>query len=290
MNANQITIAGVTSAIITYKNRPVCTTQQLAKFYDSDPENIQKNFERNADRFTEGKHFIKLDGDALRAFRNLQPTDSRVQISPMVRSLHLWTELGAARHAKMLTTDKAWEVFEEMEGAYFRAKEAAKAAKAPGITRTQASIAKMLIESAAEHLKLAPSAVLGCYQRLESMAGVPGLLPAYSVDAPATAGAGSSEETKSVNELLEIHGVPMSAIAFNKRLVEEGFLREAERPSSKGGMKKFKVCTDMEYGKNLTNPNNPRETQPHWYVSKFAELLALVLPTANIIPIQEKML
>ena len=70
----------------------------------------------------------------------------------------------------------------------------------------------------------------------------------------------------------------MSAIAFNRLLMEHGFLEERERPSSKGGMKKFKICTDMEYGKNLSNPNNPRETQPHWYVSKFAELLDLVLP------------
>ena len=160
---------------------------------------------------------------------------------------------------------------------------APKASSAPrakgGITRTQASIAEMLIKSAAEHLKLAPSAVLGCYQRLESMAGVPGLLPAYSVDAPVSAaGSGSSEETKSAAELLELHGVGLSSIAFNRLLLEHGFLEERERPSSKGGTKKFKVCTDPEYGKNLTSPNNPRETQPHWYVRKFAELLDLVLP------------
>ena len=45
-----------------------------------------------------------------------------------------------------------------------------------------------------------------------------------------------------------------------------------------GGVKKFKVCTDFEYGKNITSPNNPRETQPHWYVSKFEDLLDLVMP------------
>ncbi len=35
------------------------------------------------------------------------------------RSLILWTERGAARHAKMLETDKAWEVFEKLEDNYF---------------------------------------------------------------------------------------------------------------------------------------------------------------------------
>lgn len=146
------------------------------------------------------------------------------------------------------------------------------------LSRNQVAASILLLRSAAEDLKLAPSAVLGGYQRLELQLGVTGLLPAYSVDAPANAAGGSSEETKSAAELLEIHGVGLSAIAFNRLLVEHGFLEERERPSSKGGMKKFKVCTDMEYGKNLTSPNNPRETQPHWYVGKFAELLDLVLP------------
>jgi hypothetical protein len=41
------------------------------------------------------------------------------------RHLLLWTERGAARHAKILDTDQAWEVFERLEDAYFRAGEAA---------------------------------------------------------------------------------------------------------------------------------------------------------------------
>lgn len=146
------------------------------------------------------------------------------------------------------------------------------------LSRNQVAASILLLRSAAEDLKLAPSAVLGGYQRLELQLGVTGLLPSYSVDAPSTTGVGSSEETKSAAELLEIHGVGLSSIAFNRLLVEHGFLEERERPSSKGGVKRFKVCTDMDYGKNLTSPNNPRETQPHWYVSKFAELLDLVLP------------
>jgi hypothetical protein len=39
--------------------------------------------------------------------------------------LLLWTERGAARHAKILDTDQAWEVFERLEDAYFRARDAA---------------------------------------------------------------------------------------------------------------------------------------------------------------------
>lgn len=154
----------------------------------------------------------------------------------------------------------------------------AKSTRPQTLSRNQVAASILLLRSAAEDLKFAPSAVLGGYQRLEAQLGVTGLLPHYAVDAPATAEAGSSEETKSAAELLMLHGVGLSAQAFNRLLMQQGFLEERERPSSKGGTKKFKVCTDLAYGKNLTSPNNPRETQPHWYVSKFAELLDLVVP------------
>lgn len=56
------------------------------------------------------------------------------------------------------------------------------------------------------------------------------------------------------------------------------FLEERERPFTLG-VNKFKVCMAPEYGKSLTSPSNPRETQPHWQVSRFADLLDLVLQT-----------
>jgi prophage antirepressor-like protein len=150
----------------------------------------------------------------------------------------------------------------------------------PTPLRDQVDAGILLLRAAAEDLKFAPSALLGSYQKLENHVGVAGLLPAYAVDASSTSTAGSSEETKSAKDLLNIHGVGMSAVAFNRLLLQRGFLEERERPSTKGsGLKKFKVCANLVFGKNLTAPGNPRETQPHWYVSKFAELLDLVLPT-----------
>lgn len=113
-----VTIGNVTTAVITYQDMRVCTTQQLAQFYESDQENIQKNFERNTDRFEEGKHFIKIKGNELREFKNNQPADSRL-VAKHAAHLILWTERGAARHAKMLETNKAWDVFEQLEDSYF---------------------------------------------------------------------------------------------------------------------------------------------------------------------------
>lgn len=150
---------------------------------------------------------------------------------------------------------------------------------APVPLRDQVDAGILLLRAVAEDLKLAPSALLGGYQQLESRVGVAGLLPAYAVDAPTSSATGSSEETRSLGELLDIHGVGLSAIAFNRLLMQHGFLVERERPSSKGcGTKKFKVCVNLEFGKNLTSTSNPRETQPHWYVAKFAELVDLVVP------------
>ena len=87
------------------------------------------NFSRNSARFVQGKHFFKLEGNELREFKHrlsLSESVSRevtesysVKIARNVRFLILWTERGAARHAKMLETDQAWEVFEKLEDCYF---------------------------------------------------------------------------------------------------------------------------------------------------------------------------
>ncbi|MEX6122949.1 ORF6N domain-containing protein [Providencia hangzhouensis] len=98
----------------------VITTELLANVYETEINNIQQNFKRNKKRFIEGKHYFKIVGDAL---NNLRLTMSQLQISAKVRSLILWTERGAARHAKMLDTDNAWDVFEALEDFYFAKKE-----------------------------------------------------------------------------------------------------------------------------------------------------------------------
>lgn len=107
--------------VITYQDQPVMTTELLARCYGTDVKNIQMNYTNNKDRFDEGKHYFKLEGDALRHFKSLhRPNEiGSVGISPRVKALTLWTERGAARHAKMLDTDQAWEVFEKLEDAYF---------------------------------------------------------------------------------------------------------------------------------------------------------------------------
>ncbi|EHK3455767.1 ORF6N domain-containing protein [Escherichia coli] len=115
---------------ITHNQIPVITTELLAQLYCTEINNIKVNYTRNSERFVEGKHFFKVVGDELKNLRvtlsnsqNLQPSLRGLQISPKTRSLILWTERGAARHAKMLETDQAWDVFEKLEDCYFSQKD-----------------------------------------------------------------------------------------------------------------------------------------------------------------------
>ncbi|EHO5192575.1 ORF6N domain-containing protein [Salmonella enterica] len=105
--------------VVTYSSLPVITTELLAKLYDTDPVRIRQNYSRNNDRFVVGKHYFLLEGDELREFKHRVSQSYPVKIARNVRSLILWTERGAARHAKMLETDQAWEVFEKLEDCYF---------------------------------------------------------------------------------------------------------------------------------------------------------------------------
>ncbi|MFZ8079432.1 ORF6N domain-containing protein [Escherichia coli] len=107
---------------ITHNQIPVITTELLAQLYGTDVTNIRKNHSRNHERFVIGKHYFLLESAELREFKHRVSLSHSVTIARNVRSLILWTERGAARHAKMLETDRAWEVFEKLEDCYFSQK------------------------------------------------------------------------------------------------------------------------------------------------------------------------
>lgn len=105
---------------ISYKEVPCISTEMLAQAYEVEAKQIRQNFANNKERFVEGKHFYSLSGNELREFKhNVEIFDS-VKIARNVNALTLWTERGAARHAKMLNSDRAWDVFELLEETFFR--------------------------------------------------------------------------------------------------------------------------------------------------------------------------
>lgn len=102
---------------IEYNGQLVLTTAQLAEFYDCSVDNIGVNFRNNRERFISGKHYFKLEGDALATFKNELKNLSVV--APKINVLYLWTKRGCARHCKSIGTDRAWDVFELLEDTYF---------------------------------------------------------------------------------------------------------------------------------------------------------------------------
>lgn len=106
---------------VEYAAQLIMTTEQLANFYECDKMQIIQNFNNNKVHFVEGKHFFKLEGEDLKNFkRYIENFD--LPVNKFAPSLYLWTKRGAARHAKMLGTEKAWDVFELLEENYFNAK------------------------------------------------------------------------------------------------------------------------------------------------------------------------
>ncbi|MEG0447268.1 MAG: ORF6N domain-containing protein [Comamonas sp.] len=275
--SNVVKINDTELRVIEHQSKRVVTLAEIDAVHARPEGTARRTFNEHKHRLVEGEDFYELDQpDVIRTLGIERPQGGTPS------KIILITEQGYTMLVKPFTDDLAWQVQRQVVNGYFRTKEAARLpaknqTKARALTRNQIANGILLLRSAAEDLKLAPSAVLGGYQRLEEAIGVAGLLPSYAVDAPTSAIGGSSERTKAAADLLKEFGVDMSVQAFNKLLMQHGLLEEHERTSSKG-MKKFKVCVASEFGKNLTSPSNPRETQPHWYVSKFAELLDKVFP------------
>ncbi len=137
-----------------------------------------------------------------------------------------------------------------------------------------------MLESAAKLLNLSNSSKLGAYQKLQQVAGLPDLMPHYAIDAPVGALDGSSRPTQSLSALLKAKNIRITANQVYHMMSRLGIVEQKERYSRTGvnGVKKFWSLTakGCMYGKNITSPANPRETQPHFFESKFGELLKII--------------
>lgn len=128
-------------------------------------------------------------------------------------------------------------------------------------------------------LKPAPSCQMAMLTKIAQNNGLdPIFLPSYAVDSAPDAAGGSSMPTKSATALLKDNSIRVAPAAFNRALAVKGFLKQLQRKNSKQEMVDFWSVTEkgLAYGKNLTSPQSPRETQPHWYVDRFLELAKLV--------------
>ncbi|MBG6243530.1 MAG: KilA-N domain-containing protein [Candidatus Symbiopectobacterium sp. Dall1.0] len=180
-------------------------------------------------------------------------------------------EIIAIRYAASIEPTFEVQVYEQF-------RDSVKSSNGVLVEKVQAGLA--LLAFYKQELRIAPSAMLGAMKKLQSSLGMPDILPAYAVDAPEGSVTCSSEVTHSLTELLMLHGKPYTAPSGFKRLQLLGLAERKSRPSSKHPDKEklFWSLTEkgLQFGKNLTDPNNPRQTQPHFYDSLFPRLLGVM--------------
>lgn len=125
-----------------------------------------------------------------------------------------------------------------------------------------------IVKFIADDLNVNTASRLLMYENYCKDVGVPtGFLPKYEHN--------DSRQLKALTTLLKENGCGVSAVKFNQKLIERGYVEERERPSSKGnGTKKFKALTEigLKYGENAVSPKNMRETQSLYYEDTFMEL------------------
>ncbi len=140
-----------------------------------------------------------------------------------------------------------------------------------------------ILECFTRMLRPAPSSQIAMLSGIAKQNGLDdAFLPAYAIDAASDANDGSSMPTAPLTDLLREHNIGYTAKAYNQLLRDTGMLEERTRRSGKPGsaqVRKFWAVTDagLSFGKNLTSPSSPRETQPHWYAVRFMDLHGLVL-------------
>ena len=140
--------------------------------------------------------------------------------------------------------------------------------------------ALQVADALATMLRLEGSARLGVARKALEITA-PHLLPlapVYAIDAPDGSATASSEPTESLTALMARFRVGVSTRAGNLILQERGLLEKRTRPSSGGTTKSFWSVTEKgrAFGKNVSSPENPRETQPHWFSRKGEELLRVM--------------
>ncbi|QXJ67490.1 ORF6N domain-containing protein [Lacticaseibacillus paracasei] len=175
---------------IEQNGQRVLTTEQLAELYGTTVGVVQMNFKRNSNKFIEGKHFFKLEGEQLRAFKN-EPTNCGF-VGKNASVLYLWTRRGAARHSKMLGTDQAWDMFDSLEENYFNPK-------------------ARLIQTPEEKLALTMEVATRTVKRIEKLDGRVTDLEENVLLAPGEYNYISKQVNRAVTNYLDVHHCKLNA-------------------------------------------------------------------------------
>ena len=110
-------------SVIEHNGQRVLTTSQLAESFGTENSIINRNFQRNSERYKPGKHYFALSGEELKQFKGSRQIDASLKFTSV---LYLWTEKGAWLQAKSLNTDLAWDAYEMLIDEYYTIRTEAK--------------------------------------------------------------------------------------------------------------------------------------------------------------------
>lgn len=251
----------------------VVTLAMVDRVHQRPNDTAGRNFRENRGRFIEGDDYLELTADEIRrqSLGHVFP--------PRTPKGIVLTESDYLMLVKSFTDDLAWKVQRDLVNGYFRQKMNSVAHMPEVGAKLVGELA--IMECYTRLLRPSPSSQVAMLQHIAKSHRLgTSFLPDYVVDAAAGAPMGSSMPTASLTALLKEHGITTNVAAYNVLLRDAGMLEERTRKSTSAanGTKHFWAITEkgLAYGKNLTNPASPRETQPHWYVDRFAELHRIV--------------
>lgn len=119
---------------VEWREQRVLTNKQLSEYYGCSIDTLKHNFRRAKKYFVKGVDYFKLEGEELQSLKDtvendlmsIEGTEFHQQgryYSPVATancSLVLYTKQGAARHCKMINTQKAWDMFNLLMDNYFK--------------------------------------------------------------------------------------------------------------------------------------------------------------------------
>lgn len=268
-----IHIHGTEIPVVEVQGVRVVTLAMVDRVHQRPNDTAGRNFRENRGRFIEGDDYLELTADEIRrqSLGHVFP--------PRTPKGIVLTESGYLMLVKSFTDDLAWKVQRDLVNGYFRQKMSSVSHMPEVGAKLVGELA--IMECYTRLLRPSPSSQVAMLQHIAKSHRLgTSFLPGYVVDAADDGPAGSSMPTASLTALLKDHGITTNVAAYNVLLRDAGMLEERIRKSTStpNGKKHFWAITEkgLAYGKNLTNPASPRETQPHWYVDRFAELHRIV--------------
>jgi phage regulator Rha-like protein len=110
-----ITINQVSIEHIAYKDQSVVTFAMIAEVHGISEDNVYKSFQRNKEKFTEGKHFYRID--------YAEASLAGLSVHCNTQGVTLFTQKGYLLLTKPMRDQKSWQVQEQMIDEYFTLRE-----------------------------------------------------------------------------------------------------------------------------------------------------------------------